>query len=254
MKHLITIIIAIVCFGAGYFIGDNQKAEPAPVETVELSLPENQQQPQKTAPNDTISAQTRQKAQIMAKKMVADNKDATITKLSKQVSQLKAQLEFQAQQAEDDRLANIDSSSRQYNDESTANEPDPQRTTISKEEAQTLLPKPFSNVLAGSSGTLVKTYDKFSKETRDFNWALLMENNIKDFITMHELSSDVRLEAVNCKTDTCEIMGFELIDKSWAYVFNDMKRQDWWKFKGTHSSSRTSDEKSYFYILTSRKT
>jgi hypothetical protein len=253
MKHLVTIITAIVCFGAGFLIANNQKAPPAPVETIELSPQASQQQAAKTQPNETISPQTRQKAQTMAKKMVTDNKDATIAKLLKQVSQLESQLELQAQQAQDDRQANIDAqNSQDANTSKTADEPDAQRT-IGKEEAQKRLPKPFSNVLVGRSGTFVKTFDDFHEETRDYDWALLMENNIKDFISMHEMNSDVRLEAVICKANACEMMGFEHKDKAWDYVFAQMRLQDWWKFKGIHSSSTSNGKKSYFYVLTSRK-
>ncbi len=253
MKHLVTVITAIAGFGAGYLIANNQKAPPAPVETIELSLPTSQQQTSPTQPIETISPQTRQKAQTMAKKMVTDNKDATINKLLNQISQLESQLELQAQQFQDERQTNIDAQSVQNtNPSKTADEPDTQRT-ISKEEAQQRLPKPFSNALVGRSGTFVKNYDDFHQETRDYDWALLMENNIKDFITMHEMNADVRLEAVSCKTNTCEIMGFEYKDKIWEFVFAQMRLQDWWQFQGIHSSSTSNGKKSYFYVLTSRK-
>ena len=116
------------------------------------------------------------------------------------------------------------------------------------------MPKPFSNLIAGSTGTKAKDFYKFKEEPVDHDWGFRMEITIKDFVAMHLLSEHVTLESVICKTLTCEMRVFEQKDKSLSYILNDMKLQEWWDFTSSHSSSSTSKKYGqYFYILISKK-
>lgn len=128
------------------------------------------------------------------------------------------------------------------------------RLPLSQFEAEQELPKPYSKVLEGPYGNLADDYFKFKNEDDDFDWGFNMATAIRDFVVMHKLSEQIKLDSVKCKTNSCEIRGLVSDADSWTIMLQEMHTQSWWKFKGTHSTSRTSKEfGQYFYVLATKE-
>jgi len=124
---------------------------------------------------------------------------------------------------------------------------------ISKEEAESLLPKPFSIFFVGATGARAKKLKEFNAQPVDYDWGYTMETYINGFFAAHYQGVAVNLESVVCKTSACEIRGFETSQNSASIILNDMRGEEWWKFSRTSSSSRDSTEfGSFFYVLLSK--
>lgn len=173
----------------------------------------------------------------------------TIAALQDRILQLEQQL---AQQAAEFELAlmTADSSAAMG---ATARAKTAMRT-MPLAEVEPLLPQPFAGLIAGSKGTLVERFQQLEKEAVDYDWAPLMEQRIADFISLHHLSSAIQLQSVRCKTNICEMRGFELEPQSWNQVLSSMQAQPWWQFNSTHSSSQSSNDfGQFFYTVASRE-
>ncbi|MGJ8682796.1 hypothetical protein [Paraglaciecola sp.] len=118
-------------------------------------------------------------------------------------------------------------------------------------EAEAVLPKPYSDLVASTSGSMIEYLQEHIKDDVDYDWAPDMEQKIKDFIFMHPHSSEVELQSVTCKTSTCELMIVELEDFTWDRIEHDIRKQDWYKFSAG-SSSTVVDSKNFIYIMLSK--
>ncbi|MDQ7049932.1 MAG: hypothetical protein Q9M92_10485 [Enterobacterales bacterium] len=131
---------------------------------------------------------------------------------------------------------------------------------LSQAEVDKFLPSPFNQAMVGAKGSLAKYFNQYIDEEIDYNWNQEMENNINQFITLHQQSYNLELESVHCKSTTCEVRGFEKAGGAWQIVMVGMMQQDWWQFGGSSSTSRAGNsaesessikQQNYFYLLAS---
>lgn len=123
------------------------------------------------------------------------------------------------------------------------------RMTI--EDAEAILPKPYSDLVASTGGIMIEILNEHLKDEVDYDWASDIEQKFNDFIYMHPLSSGMDLQSITCKTSTCELMIIEFEDFTWDRISHDMKKQDWYSFGGG-SSAKTVDSKNYIYEMLSK--
>jgi hypothetical protein len=120
------------------------------------------------------------------------------------------------------------------------------------EQAEAILPKPYSDMVASTGGMMIELLQKHLIDEFDYNWAPNMEQKFTDFIYMHPLSSGIELQSITCKTSTCELIIIELEGFTWDRISHDMSKQDWYSFY-VGATQRTVDSKKYIYEMLSIK-
>ncbi|TRY30357.1 hypothetical protein [Aliiglaciecola sp. M165] len=129
--------------------------------------------------------------------------------------------------------------------------------TLTREEIEKSLPAPFTDVIAGADLGIRKNYEEFSNQQRNEEWAIEMETNIRDFFSLHELSINVDLDSVICKSSFCEIRGFEKAPEVFPVIIRELSMQPWYSSgQGSFSNFtpytpgiHNEDNKAYFYVL-----
>lgn len=260
MRHFKIILLCIACFGLGFVAAtfsetelatelakdsaagldkDEQGATSGQISAAASELQENDASGHLGAASAKVNSPTVEKNRVVAQ-------------LQNDIAQLEDKLaakDARLNQAMDD----IDQANEGYQARDANTDIQDEVLSISKQEADAVLPKPFSKVLAGATGELAKNFNEFNKEAVDHDWGYNMEMNIKDFIAMHTEADKVNLASVVCKTSSCEIRGFEQEDHAWGYLLKDMQVQEWWDFTSTNSSNSSSEEYGqYFYLLASK--
>ena len=125
-----------------------------------------------------------------------------------------------------------------------------QQETVSSEEAKATLPAPFADLVSGASGSMAEKFKELQSLETDFDWGSQMQLQISDFFITHELTNLVALQSVTCKQTICELRGFQFEDKAFGRILNDARKEVWWTFKSSHSSSANNNEFGlYFYAL-----
>lgn len=128
------------------------------------------------------------------------------------------------------------------------------RSSITLAEVEPYLPEPFANTVSESKGTVVDLFKKLQAEEVDYDWAVEMEQKIKDYFVTHDLAGEVNLQSVNCKKTICEIRGFEKSNNVVGVIISGMHTQVWWNFNGSHKSTGSNEKDGlFFYMLASRK-
>lgn len=125
---------------------------------------------------------------------------------------------------------------------------------ITDEQMKALLEPPFSNFLIGFKGKRRDELYEFFNEPEDHEWGYDLQLHITDFIANHELQQSVQLVGVTCKINKCE---FRIIEPEpelghFHIIFQEMRRQPWFQFTSTHSTSGNLEtgpgSKIFFYL------
>ncbi|MBU2883499.1 hypothetical protein KO525_09845 [Psychrosphaera sp. B3R10] len=123
---------------------------------------------------------------------------------------------------------------------------------ITNEQMTALVEEPFSNFLLGFRGKQRDEVYDFFNQPEDHEWGYDTELLIRDFFANHEFQSSVQLVGVTCKIDKCE---FRVIEPEpelghFNILFQEMRRQTWWEFSSTYSTSGNLDQglKILFYV------
>ncbi|MDP2716194.1 hypothetical protein [Rheinheimera sp.] len=239
-----TLLIALVCLLTGYVLGGMFSAARVLPSDNEITVNANTPQPGLAAANSNLPAK------VVTPPQVQDETGAdSIEALEARILQLEQQLAQQSEVFEQALAQPADTASA-----FTPAEAKPRMNTATIEEVEAVLPQPFAGLVAGFKGTLVERFHQLENEAVNYDWAPLMEQRIADFISMHQLSGGVQLQAVRCKNSLCEVRGFELEDNSWNQILSNMQAQPWWQFNNSHSSGKTSAEFGhFFYMLAARE-
>ncbi|GEM_PF-3124320 len=123
-------------------------------------------------------------------------------------------------------------------------------TKVSAAELDGKVPAPFDQVLLNSKGSFIEQFKRFDEEPVNYEWSVLMQQRIRDYVAMHEFGGHIELESVSCKASLCEIRGFDHHGKVWSVIEAGMAVQDWWRFNSAHAARNFSEEHGqYFYSL-----
>ena len=100
--------------------------------------------------------------------------------------------------------------------------------------------------------TLSELHMQLSTQRKDENWALEMEQAMRQFLSQSIVSNEFEVLTVECRTTLCEILAFGNLPSSgerWNAVMADMAKQAWWSsFQGNATSS--SDQNGRTTIVT----
>ncbi|GBL04949.1 hypothetical protein [Glaciecola sp. KUL10] len=77
------------------------------------------------------------------------------------------------------------------------------------QEALAELPVPFDSVLTHASPNVKNAFNELHEQEQDFDWAIQFETRVSDFFAVHENSPLVTLSKITCKTNKCELYGFQ---------------------------------------------
>mgnify|MGYP000250283842 CR=1 FL=1 len=123
-------------------------------------------------------------------------------------------------------------------------------STITNEQLAELVPKEFAPIVTGSRGTMRESIFEFHQEDDDLDWGYQMSMLISDFVSTHLEANSIRPISVKCKIDRCE--GLFSMDNFAAAqsVMEDMRKQPWFKFTSSNSSSTGENENSFLYLFT----
>lgn len=113
-------------------------------------------------------------------------------------------------------------------------------SNITDEELLALVPKEYENLIVNFRGQMRDDIYDFHNQPEDLDEGFDLSHNISSFIVSHADSFGVELNSVICKKSYCELLIKEIERPSWDRIFQDLSRQDWWKFSSINSSS-TSD-------------
>lgn len=239
-----TLLIALVCLVTGYVAGAMLTTVPVAVPPVMAAKAVSTPTAEIPAAGSTVSV-----TDVTAQALPGATHKDTITALQSQIALLEQQLVQQATVLErsGDMMAQRAANTVQRSAK-------PAMSEIALSEVEKVLPPPFANLIAASKGSVVDRFQQLESETIDYEWAPLMEQRITDFISMHQLSGGIQLQAVRCKSSLCEIRGFELEDRSWSQILSNMQAQPWWQFDSSHSSGKTSAEFGQFFYMVAART
>ena len=93
-----------------------------------------------------------------------------------------------------------------------------------------------------------KVFD-FHQQKEDLDWGYDMQTKISDFVLTHYSANGVQLFGVSCKQVNCEVLINELEKNSWRLIFEELVKQEWWKFSSTTSTSRSGEGDSQLIYL-----
>lgn len=134
----------------------------------------------------------------------------------------------------------------------TSDEQNKQSMTANLASIEEFLPEPFSSIVLDSPENIKQQFQEIHSESDDYDWALLMEQQIGDFVMLHELSAFLDNFVVKCNAGICELRGFEKQDNAWRKVMMDVEVQPWWQFQNTSSRTTNNEEYGlYFYVMAS---
>jgi hypothetical protein len=137
------------------------------------------------------------------------------------------------------------------------------------QEALAELPAPFDSVLTRASPNVKSAFNELHKQEQDFDWAIQFETRVSDFFAVHENSPLVTLSKITCKTNKCELYGFQDDQAALQKIMQDLSKETW--FMAVNTNSMTGDSfpnpdlaspnnpgsddvekpRAYFYILVS---
>jgi len=243
MKVLVFLASGAILFFAGYWFG---------LSGDEQSIVMNDELVSKNSIIDKIASEELNSVQESNAARVEKIEDLQriIKKLKEELNKAKKNLRKKGLQVENF-LNEADRSQVDIKKQSTSEEKHTDK--ITKAAAELALPKPFSNFFVDATGRRAEEFNRFQNETQDYDWAYLMEIQIKDFMTIHYEAGNIDVQSVKCKTTTCEITGFESEEQKAQIILRDMREQDWWEFRNTSSSSSQSTEfGQYFYVSLSK--
>lgn len=110
---------------------------------------------------------------------------------------------------------------------------------MSKQQLNALLPPEYHQFYSKQYGSMVDKLNQFQQELRDEDWGMLMEQQIMDFIGMHEFSDQIEA-TVACRSKHCIVHGKEYQDNIWQLIYRDMTQQSWWLFTSSSSAANSS--------------
>jgi len=122
---------------------------------------------------------------------------------------------------------------------------------VTNEELAEFVPKEYENLIVNFKGDTRNQISKLHNDPEDLDWGYEASNNITFFITTHAYSYGVNLQSLICKNSSCELLINEKERPSWDNIFQDMTKQDWWKFTSISSSSYDKDDNIYIYSFMS---
>ena len=89
------------------------------------------------------------------------------------------------------------------------------RVEITKEELITSIPEPFTTTVSELTGNFAKNFVDYYEQEQQADWAYVVEDQIRDSINLHEQGVNIQLASVTCKSDACEIRGFQSDVSAW---------------------------------------
>lgn len=117
------------------------------------------------------------------------------------------------------------------------------------------MPESYAKIVSSMGSKYVNAVKEMHAEETDYDWGVNMEQQIADFITMHEQAASVTIDSIMCKSSGCEIRVMEQQDNAYNLIKNDLEDQAWWQFSftitliskvdelGTHSYTLARKEK-----------
>jgi len=117
---------------------------------------------------------------------------------------------------------------------------------ITDKEFLELVPEDYENLVINFRGKMRDDIYDFHNQPEDLDVGFALSHNISSFIVSHAHSFGVELNSVTCKGASCEVLIKETELPSWDRIYNDMTKQDWWKFTSTNASSTTDAEGNIF--------
>jgi len=120
---------------------------------------------------------------------------------------------------------------------------------ITDEQMMLLADDTFAEFRRGYRGKQRDKIFDFHKQKEDLDWGYDMQTKISDFILTHYNANGVQLFGVSCKQVNCEILINELEKNSWNLTSQELRKQAWWKFTSTTSTSRSGENDSQLIYL-----
>ena len=124
---------------------------------------------------------------------------------------------------------------------------------ITDEQMMALVKDDFSEFRRSYRGAQRDKIFDFHQQEVDLDWGYDMQTKMSDFILTHYSANGVSLSAINCKKIDCELLIEETEKGAWGKIFDDLTKQEWWKFSTTNSSSRSGEnERQLIYFFMSK--
>lgn len=124
---------------------------------------------------------------------------------------------------------------------------------ISDEEIDKVLPEPFNNLLKRSHGSLREKYKNFVENSIPLDWDTNMKNKMWDAIRSNPYSKFIKIEALDCRSNLCEIRVYEMKPSVWSYIQSGMVLEDWWDIGMSHAQGFKTESGSGVYVLLAKR-
>jgi len=128
---------------------------------------------------------------------------------------------------------------------------------ITDEEIDKVIPHPFSVALKNSHGGNREKYKSFVAANQPQDWDTNTQNKISDSILSSPYFKFLKLDALQCKANICEIRLYELKSNVWSLILAEMALQEWWEIGNYDSwgfgTELDSKQVTGYYVLLTRR-
>lgn len=241
-------VLAVLGFPLSFYAGTHYQKGQQQQELLELS--NNSHRPQSGAL--TTSATIDIESENHFSSLDAKSNQDEIVKLRESIKGLEAQLAAFKQEAEEKEpqsLASHVQSDMYDSDEEGNDQVEEEGSTRAHGEVPLtdLMSETYATVVSSLGEKYVDVVKEMHAEEVDYDWGDNMEQQIRDYIVMHDQAPSVTIDSVMCKASGCEIRVIERQEDTYDVIKKDLENQDWWQFafvitlntfvtdKGTHS-------------------
>jgi len=128
---------------------------------------------------------------------------------------------------------------------------------MTDEEIDKVIPHPFSVALKNSHGGNREKYKNFVAANQPQDWDTNTQNKISDSILSSPYFKFLKLDALQCKANICEIRLYELKSNVWSLILAEMALQEWWEIGNYDSwgfgTELDSKQVTGYYVLLTRR-
>lgn len=241
MKNSKLLLYFVIGSLFGYFANSLLTSSTAPTNTSDNTVEfiEKQLTAQKTSSVDKHLIEEIQTVEITERHTASSNQNK-LTKLSSQIDKLTQQYQDLQNKY---KKTNIRLKQVTFEIESL------DESDITDEQMMLLVDDTFAEFRRDYRGKQRDKIFDFHQQKEDLDWGYDMQTKISDFIVTHYNANGVQLIGVTCKQINCEVLISEIEKNSWSLISEGLRKQAWWTFSSTTSTSRSGEDDSQLIYL-----
>ncbi len=124
-----------------------------------------------------------------------------------------------------------------------AAQPDPEVEPIPAPSYDLQRYQPLLDQPAAGIDNFDELHQQFVSEPRNESWATEVEQQLNDFIILHADAKALNIDAVECRTRFCVVVGEQVPGSpAWSQLIVDMRMSEWWPFQAVSARALVLDQ------------